>query len=99
VGDLIKHMVGSQWVMVLKGVVGVGVGDVVVGGRRRSMQWASDCHHQLLWRRCFANDMCMRRAWENGWESRVGGNDVVVCSWVGGLQEHLNRLVFAMVGK
>jgi hypothetical protein len=38
VGDLIKHMVGSQWVMVSKEVVGVGVGDVVVGGRRRSMR-------------------------------------------------------------
>jgi hypothetical protein len=57
VGDLIKYMVGSQWVMVSKGVVGVGVGDVVVGGRRRSMRWASDCHCQLSWRRHFANDI------------------------------------------
>jgi hypothetical protein len=40
----------------------------------------------------------MRRAWENGWESWVGGNDAVVCSWVGGLGERLNRSVFAMVG-
>jgi hypothetical protein len=57
VGDLIKHMVGSQWVMVSKGVVAVGVGDVVVGGRRRSMRWASDCHRQLPRQRRFANDI------------------------------------------
>ncbi len=57
VRGLIKHMVGSQWLMVMKWVVGVGVGDVVVGGRRRSMQWASDCHHQLPRRRCFVNDI------------------------------------------
>jgi hypothetical protein len=42
--------------------------------------------------------LCMRWAWENGWESRVGGNNGVVCSWVGGLGEHQNRSAFAMVG-
>jgi hypothetical protein len=34
--------------------------------------------------------LCVRRAWENGWESWVGGNDAVVCSWVGEIGEHLN---------
>ncbi len=61
-GDLIKHMVGSQWVRVSKGVVGVGVGDVVVGGRRRSMRWASDCHHQLPWQNHFANDIVYEKS-------------------------------------
>ncbi len=42
--------------------------------------------------------LCMRRAWENEWESWVGGNNVVVCSWVGVLRECLNRSAFVMVG-
>ncbi len=55
----IEHRVGSHWVMVSKwlGLVGTGVGDMVEDGRRRSMQWASDCHHELPLRRRLAYDI------------------------------------------
>jgi hypothetical protein len=95
----IKHRVGSHWVMVSKwlGLVGMRVGDMVEDERRRSMRWASDCHHQLpLWRH-LAYDIFH----EEGMGELIGGDigcdNISICFWAEGLKEHQNRSVFAMI--
>ncbi len=61
-----KHRVGSHCVMGLKllGMVGVGVGDLVGEGSRRSRRCASDCHRQLPPRRHHGYNIFLKKGME-----------------------------------
>ncbi len=61
-----KHRVGSHCVMGLKllGMVGVGEGDLVGEGSRRSRRCASDCHCQLPCRRHRGYDIFLKKGME-----------------------------------
>ncbi len=67
-----QWVMGSEWVEGMGFVVGAVLWDVSAIGRRRSRQWASDCHCQLPCRRCFAK-AAMSGLGVGLWKRGLGG--------------------------